>query len=130
MKLVAKLLVIDPDDNYLLLTRSNHPTFPNDPDLPGGIIEAGEHPLQAAVRETQEEAGIVIDPTMVTMLQKSDTYNENFTYYLYSVKLDARPDIVISWEHKSYEWLDQATFLERASTAADSYMHMVHDVVA
>ena len=35
MKKVAKLVMIDPDGKYLLMYRSDHPTFGTDPDLPG-----------------------------------------------------------------------------------------------
>ena len=42
MKKVAKLVIIDSDDKYLLMHRSDHPTFGVDPDLPGGTLEDDE----------------------------------------------------------------------------------------
>lgn len=55
MKQVAKVVIIDSEDRYLIMTRSNHPTFLDDPDLPGGTIEEDEDPLEAAIREVVEE---------------------------------------------------------------------------
>jgi 8-oxo-dGTP pyrophosphatase MutT (NUDIX family) len=54
MKQVAKLILRDQNDRYLLLYRSNHPTFGNDPDLPGGTLEVGEDPIRALIREAEE----------------------------------------------------------------------------
>lgn len=54
MKKVAKLVMIDPNDKYLLMYRSEHPTFGNDPDLPGGTLEDGESVLETMLREVEE----------------------------------------------------------------------------
>lgn len=36
------------------------PTYKPHWDIPGGHIEAGEHPLDACVREVQEEIGLIV----------------------------------------------------------------------
>ncbi len=33
---VAKIILIDPMDKYLIMSRNNHPVFGNDLDLPAG----------------------------------------------------------------------------------------------
>ena len=33
--------------------------------LPGGLIEPGEHPADAAVRETWEETGLIVEPAAI-----------------------------------------------------------------
>lgn len=130
MKQVAKLLIIDNDDKHLLMYRSGHPTFGNDPDLPGGTLEEGEVPLQTMIREVYEEAGVAIDEATAQMLYEGMDYSAHKTHYsLYIAKIIERPEIIMSWEHSAYEWIDRDDFLEKAKNANDTYMHMVYDVL-
>ncbi len=130
MKQVAKLVIIDGRGKYLLMQRSNHPTFGNDPDLPGGTLEEGELPLETMIREVFEEAAIVIDQDAVREVYAGADYSAHGTHYsLYITKLQHTPEVVMSWEHSLYEWLDRELFLEKASQANDTYMRMVYDVL-
>jgi 8-oxo-dGTP pyrophosphatase MutT (NUDIX family) len=127
MSKVAKLVIIDDNDKYLMMYRSAHPTFGDDPDLPGGTLEAGEEPIDTMVREAYEEAGVVIDGATTRKLYEGVDYSLHKTHYsLFVTKLDHRPDILMSWEHSAYEWLDRGEFLEKAKSANDTYMHMVY----
>jgi 8-oxo-dGTP pyrophosphatase MutT (NUDIX family) len=130
MRQVAKLVIIDNDNKYLLMYRSSHPVFGNDPDLPGGTLEEGEQPLETMVREVDEEAGIAIDPSNVRLVYEGAEYSKNGTHYsLYETKLPERPPVIMSWEHTSYAWLDRDDFLERSKNAEDTYMHMVYETL-
>lgn len=130
MKKVAKLLIVDNDDKHLLMYRSSHPTFGQDPDLPGGTLEEGEVPLETMIREVYEEAGVAIDHAIVQCVYEGVDYSVHGTHYsLFVAKILDRPEIIMSWEHSSYEWIDRNDFLEKAKGANDTYMHMVHDVL-
>lgn len=130
MKQVAKVIIIDPENNYLLLRRSDHPRFPNDPDLPGGTIEAGENQLEALIREVFEEAGVTLDPDTVSHLYSGTKYSAHQTaYHLYIARVAIRPNVDISWEHATYGWWGQDEFMRQVGAAADTYMHMVHNVM-
>ncbi|GAA1931816.1 hypothetical protein GCM10009737_37180 [Nocardioides lentus] len=63
----ARLLVVGPSGR-VLLTEWHDPARPDDWHWipPGGAVEAGESAVEAAVRETFEETGLVVDPTAVT----------------------------------------------------------------
>ena len=57
---VATCLLFDRNGKLLIYLRDNKPdiSFPNHWDLFGGIIEEGETPEEALVREVKEELGI------------------------------------------------------------------------
>jgi len=130
MNHVAKLVIIDGRGKYLLMQRSDHPTFGNDPDLPGGTLEEGESPLVTMIREVAEEAGLEIDSTSVQAVYAGTEYSTHGTHYsLYIARLEDTPEITISWEHASYEWLEREAFLEKARKANDTYMHMVYNIL-
>jgi 8-oxo-dGTP pyrophosphatase MutT (NUDIX family) len=130
MKQVAKLVIVDGRGKYLLMQRNRHPTFGNDPDLPGGTLEEGEFPLETMVREVFEEAAIAIKQSNVREVYAGTDYSAHGTHYsLYIAELQDTPEVIMSWEHSLYEWLDRDVFLEKASKANDTYMHMVHDVL-
>jgi len=130
MKQVAKLVVIDSDGKYLLMYRNAHPMFGNDPDLPGGTLEEGEQPLETMVREVYEEAGVVVGGVNVSKVYEGTGYSTHGTHYsLYVTKLDNRPEVAISWEHSSFEWLTREKFLEKIQHAKDTYMQMVYDTI-
>ena len=126
MKQVSKVIVIDNEGKYLLMKRSNHPTFPYDYDLAGGTIDQGEEPIEATVRELEEEIGIKVQPEELILFHTDTSFSQSSTeYFLYVYFAPNRPDITISWEHASYEWVEPAGFAKSAEDAEDTYMHMV-----
>ena len=131
MSHVAKVLLRTPDQHFLLLQRSNHPTFANDPDLPGGTLEEGEAPLLTAIREVEEETGIDISSSTVTHLYTGNEYSRHDTLYsLYIVEVDTHPEVVMSWEHAAYHWVTLEELISKSSAAVDTYMHMVSSIVS
>jgi len=131
MKKVAKLVLIDSDNTYLLLYRNNHPIFGNEPDLPGGTLEKSENTRGAMIREVQEEIGATIDAASAKEVYQGTEYSRHGTHYsLFIAKITHRPTIHMSWEHLGYEWLPKTDFLATIKTAKDTYMHMVYDVVS
>lgn len=58
--------LISVDGKYLVTKRSeNESIYPNYWDIPGGLVEYGELPKDAVIRETKEEVNLDIIPTKV-----------------------------------------------------------------
>lgn len=129
-KRVAKVLIVDSDDKYLLLERSAHPRFGNDPDLAGGTIEEGEQDIDAAVREVEEETGVVLDKDDMKLLYAGDSYSKHGTHYqLYELHVTRLPEIQLSWEHSGYEWISRTALVAACENAKDTYIQMVYDTL-
>lgn len=130
MTAVAKIILINSEGKYLLMYRNAHPMFGNDPDIPGGLVEPGEEPLEGTIREVKEEAGITFDESKAELLYQGTDYSHHGRQYsLYYVQLNENPEVVMSWEHGAFEWLIRNDFLEKAKSANDTFMHMVHKEV-
>ena len=114
---IAKILIINGDGNVLTLTLSEHLKYPeksNQPDLPGGIVDAGEPENFGVIREVQEECGIDLDSAKIQLAYAETTYdekeNKSVTKLLYVTHLDNTPAVTLSWEH-SDKWVSVAELL-------------------
>lgn len=107
--LVAKALVLDESEHCLMLRRSaSHPSRPLKPDLPGGLIDEGESPLQAVCREIAEETGLQVPPAAAHLLFSSTDWEHDGSRlrFLFAVRVAGqKPPVQISWEHDSAEWV-------------------------
>lgn len=120
---IAKSIVLNDKGQMLVLTRSPLDNqSANRPDLPGGGVEEGETLHQAARRELAEEAGVDIDESALLLVAGSHRQENDgaFIYRtLFACKVDS-PEIALSSEHSSYEWLD---FEEAKSELSESAWH-------
>ncbi len=88
-------------------------------DFPKGAVEAGEMPMQAAIREVQEEAGIHdLDFQWGEAYRETEPYNRGKVarYYVActqqeKVRLVANPETGIQ-EHMEYRWVSYAHALK------------------
>ncbi|GGR55305.1 coenzyme A pyrophosphatase [Deinococcus seoulensis] len=95
--LVALTREVDP--RVLLTVRSaDLPTHQGQISFPGGSLEAGETPPQAAVREAWEEVGL--DPAQVTVLGELDDVFTPVGFHVTPVlaRIPAEPTLTLSSE--------------------------------
>ena len=122
-KLIAHALV-KLNDRYLLIKRTKmkrgkENSLPEYWDIPGGMVEEGETPSVAAIRETKEEVNldIVIGP----ILHEDSNYDESkgtvFTRIVYQAELidgqDENNIILQEDEHSEYRLVKDITDVDK-----------------
>lgn len=92
-----KTLESRPASANILLENSRHElliinqTYRNIWSVPGGVIDTGETPLEAAIREVKEEVGIIVKPEELHFTTASLRHRnaEQFTYqFTFLTKID------------------------------------------
>ena len=122
-KLIVHALV-KLNDRYLLIKRTKmkrgkENSLPEYWDIPGGMVEEGETPSVAAIRETKEEVNldIVIGP----ILHEDSNYDESkgtvFTRIVYQAELKDGQDenniILQEDEHSEYRLVKDITDVDK-----------------
>lgn len=102
----AYMLVVR-DRRLLVLMREedDYPLFKGIWDVPGGIVESGEDPLEAAVRETEEETGLAVtDVKPLREWEHKWTRGRRFTVSTF-VGWEYHGEVRLSVEHSAHAWM-------------------------
>lgn len=106
-RVVAKVIVVNSDNEILLLKRSaTDVRRPLEWDIPGGHTDENELAEEAAVRETKEEAGIDLHARNLQLVYAvSDVVQDglNVTWLFYVAHTEAQ-DVRLSHEHQEFAW--------------------------
>lgn len=103
----AGLVLIDDAGQLLLTHRSEWVHFPGTWSFPGGALDAGETPADAALREVDEELGLPASAvTVLSTVVGTDHEVWRYTYVL--ARLDPqwtdRP-LTPNWEIEAVKWV-------------------------
>lgn len=91
----ACVLIIADDGKVLAVSRRNDPTAFG---LPGGKVDQGEQPADAAARELKEETGLDVAGLRPVFVHKEDDGYETTTFIgSVSGKIDTKEEGVIRW---------------------------------
>lgn len=102
--------LIKSNKGYLLTKRSKlELTYPEYWDIPGGLVDYGELPRQALIRETLEEVGLNIIPTKI--IHEDSNYDKEkdmiFIRLVYLCELKSSIDDIVlqEEEHTGYKMI-------------------------
>jgi ADP-ribose pyrophosphatase YjhB (NUDIX family) len=93
-------------DQFLLIRRSEYVPVSNTWSLPGGRVDPGETPRDAARRETYEEIGFDIGRRPLKLIYKNETHAPRFRFFTYACIVDKMFEPTLNWESSDYLWCD------------------------
>ena len=111
-KFVASALIKN-QDKMLLVRRTDYDVW----EIPGGGIEFGESPEQAALREVEEETGLkvdiknIIDSVSVTFDSSKDKTKRHIVVIAYECDY-CGGEVVLNEEHSEYKWMSACDALK------------------
>jgi len=114
--------LIKVEGKYLVIKRSKEEsTYPEYWDIPGGLVELGELPKDALLRETKEEVNLLIDP-IIPIHEDSNLDKEKNTVfirlvYLSELKEDIKNIKLDLNEHTEYKLIDNINELGNEKVA-------------
>ena len=104
------------DGRFLVLTRGQGIGEGVD-YIPGGLVETGEEPIDAAIRETKEECGLDVHD-VVPLRTWSYPVPEGWeTTHVTFVGYSDDGDIVLTSEHTSHCWVTPDEYIEQTDAA-------------
>ena len=121
----ACILFYCPDDSsVLLLKRSSKVNDGNTWGLPGGHIEKGEMPAQAAARELYEEMGFLPEPKDVMSSGHVEFEGKDVcVIFVTAINKEAKDNwedkIKLNWEHDGYEWFKTSDIPDKLHPVAE-----------
>ncbi|MGB8861145.1 MAG: NUDIX hydrolase [Ilumatobacteraceae bacterium] len=127
--LSTAVYVVRDDGKILLLKRAEGSALAGQFFLPGGIVENDELPIDGAVREVSEEAGLVLSGLHPVGSYPMHVYGERFLQLTYWAAIEMS-DVQLSHEHTESQWVDPAEMLafltdDAITVIADGAPHIV-----
>jgi 8-oxo-dGTP pyrophosphatase MutT (NUDIX family) len=120
--MVSKVIIFD-KGKVLLLKRSDSLVTKESPwtwDLPGGHIDDGEHPVEAARREVKEEVDLELRD--IHYIGK-DKNAGKLTHFYSAGTWDG--EIELSNEHKDHRWVGRRQILLYREELGEMYLKMI-----
>lgn len=81
--------------------------------LPGGLVEPGEDPMAAAIRETFEEAGLMVEAPQILRVWRWRAQNDLDAFHAAFIAEAPAGGVRLSHEHSAYRWMEPAAYIDR-----------------
>ncbi|HSX31584.1 MAG TPA: NUDIX hydrolase [Candidatus Saccharimonadales bacterium] len=120
---VSSIFVRSPDGKFLFFELTK---FPYGVTVPAGHIDSHEEPLQAAVRELQEEVGLTGKPVLAAedaLARESCSRGcDSHVWHSFVVQLDDTPSVTLNDEGMKPVWLTLDEALDRDLTVPTRFV--------
>ena len=94
----VNVIALTPDDQIVLVTQFRYGVNALSLEIPGGMMEAGEAPVVAGIRELQEETGYTGAPAKILgSVQPNPAIQSNRCHFL--LVENARRTAALAWDH-------------------------------
>lgn len=112
MLIAAKTLLIHNRKALLLLRSAASSSYPQIWEFPGGKLEHAESPLNAALRETQEETGIDATFGPILYAETSTSFDGHQAVVILYLATTTQQQVSLSFEHTDYLWATKSQMRE------------------
>jgi 8-oxo-dGTP pyrophosphatase MutT (NUDIX family) len=113
----ACVVLVDRHGRLLLQERDEHPVI--DPEkwgMCGGHLEPGEDPLTGAVRELEEETGVLLAPGDLTLVEVATVFHAAYDSHdelsFYAAAVDLTDDDVVCGEGRQIVFVEAGRVLD------------------
>ncbi|GAA1824041.1 hypothetical protein GCM10009812_15280 [Nocardioides marinus] len=113
----ACVVLVDRHGRLLLQERDEHPVI--DPEkwgMCGGHLEPGEDPLTGAVRELEEETGVLLAPEDLTLVEVATVFHAAYDSHdelsFYAAAVDLTDDDVVCGEGRQIVFVEAGRVLD------------------
>ena len=107
--IIVHSVIFNTKHEVLIIKRSKiNDVLPEYWDIPGGTLEDGEDPKEGAIRETKEEANLIIkNPRLFFEHSKVDAIkNKQFITLVFAANYSGEEVVLNPEEHEEYAWIN------------------------
>lgn len=112
-------VLIENQAGEILVVKANYKAYWS---LPGGIIDAGESPVEAAIREVREEVGLIFDISELNLAMVASRRSEEWLSYQFIFRANITDERLHELTLQETE-IDESRFVSREAvlSAGDNY---------